>query len=64
MWEWKHLSGRGWLRHTMQASQMAGLLLLAGAAMILHTLLPFWQQPQFLRVENVADTLKSRTKKE
>ena len=64
MWDLKHLSGSGWLHHTIQAAQLAGLLLLSGAAMILHTLLPFWQQPQFLRVENVVDTLKSRTKKE
>ena len=43
-----------------QAAQMAGLLLLSGAAMLLHILLPFWKQPKFLRVEQVADSLKAQ----
>ena len=60
MWDWNHLKGEGWLRHSMRAAQMAGLLLLSGAAMLLHILLPFWQQPKFLQVERVADSLKAR----
>ena len=59
MWDWNHLKGEGWLRHSMRAAQMAGLLLLSGAAMLLHILLPFWQQPKFLQVERVADSLKA-----
>ncbi len=60
MWDWNHLKGEGWLRHSMRAAQMAGLLLLSGAAMLLHVLLPFWKQPKFLRAEEVAQTLMSR----
>lgn len=60
MWDWNHLKGEGWLRHSIQAAQMAGLLLLSGAAMLLHILLPFWKQPKFLRVEQVADSLKAQ----
>ena len=60
MWDWNHLKGEGWLRHSMRAAQLAGLLLLSGAAMILHILLPFWQQPKFLRIEQLAGTLRSR----
>ncbi len=60
MWDWNHLKGEGWLRHSMRAAQMAGLLLLSGAAMLLHILVPFWQQPEFLRVERVADSLKAQ----
>jgi|21_taG_2_1085346.scaffolds.fasta_scaffold06862_2 hypothetical protein len=60
MWNWYHLKGEGWLRHSMRAAQMSGLLLLSGAAMLLHILVPFWQQPEFLRVERVADSLKAQ----
>jgi hypothetical protein len=58
MWDWNHLKGEGWLRHSMRAAQMAGLLLLSGAAMLLHILLPFWQQPKFLRADKVAESLR------
>ena len=57
MWNWSHLKGEGLLRHSMRAAQMAGLLLLSGAAMLLHVVLPFWQQPKFLRAEAVAESL-------
>ena len=57
MWNWNHLKGEGWVAHTARSIKLAALLLGAGAAMLLHTLVPFWQQPKFLQVCSVADTI-------
>jgi hypothetical protein len=49
MWDWSHLKEEGWLSHTKRSVQLTVLLLVAGAAMVLHALVPFWQQPKFLQ---------------
>lgn len=58
-WNWGHLHPEGWLAHTQRSAKLGGLLLLSGAAMILHMVLPFWQQPNFLKAVNVACVLCS-----
>jgi len=62
-WNWSHLHPEGWLAHTKRSAKLAGLLLLAGAAMVLHMLVPFWQQPNFLKATNVACVLCSDMEK-
>jgi|TARA_R110000824_G_scaffold77879_3_gene196774 hypothetical protein len=57
MWNWRHLSGESWLKHTMRSAKFSGLLLLSGSAMILHLLIPFWQQPEWLQAKSVANSL-------
>ena len=57
MWNWLHLDGEGWVAHTKRSLKLAVLLLAAGNAMILHTLLPFWQQPKALRACEVANRI-------
>jgi hypothetical protein len=54
MWEWGHFKDEGWLVHTKRSAQYAALLLASGVAMILHMLIPFWQQPKALQRESVA----------
>ena len=63
MWEWKHLEGESWLAHTKRSAKFSGLLLLAGCAMVLHMVVPFWQQPLWLRAPSVACTLCEDMKK-
>ena len=57
MWSWDHLKGEGWLAHTRRSLKLCGLLLLSGSAMLLHTVIPFWNQPKFLQVCSVANTI-------
>jgi hypothetical protein len=57
MWDWAHFKDEGWLAHTKRSVQLAALLLASGAAMILHILVPFWQQPKMLQRAVVARAL-------
>ena len=57
MWDWAHFKIEGWLAHTKRSLSLSGLLLLSGAAMVLHVLLPFWQQPKFLQACEVSDAI-------
>ena len=54
MWDWAHFKEEGWLSHTKRSAKLAALLLLSGAAMVLHLLVPFWQQPRSLQRGEVA----------
>ena len=56
-WDWAHFKTEGWLAHTKRSVRLAALLLASGVAMILHMLVPFWQQPKMLQRENVACSL-------
>ena len=53
-WDWSHLKERGLLAHTIRSAK----LLLSGLAMVLHMLLPFWQQPKFLQGDEVVRRLE------
>jgi hypothetical protein len=57
MLDWAHFKDEGWLAHTKRSARLALLLLVSGAAMILHMLVPFWQQPKRLRRAEVASAL-------
>ena len=57
MWDWAHFKNEGWLAHTKRSVRLAALLLASGTAMILHLLVPFWQQPKVLQREEVARAL-------
>tara|TARA_R110000751_G_scaffold289349_1_gene395576 strand:+ start:1112 stop:1312 length:201 start_codon:yes stop_codon:yes gene_type:complete len=57
MWDWGHFKDEGWLAHSKRSAGLAALLLLSGAAMILHLLVPFWQQPEWLQRRGVARAL-------
>jgi len=57
MWDWAHFKGEGWIAHTKRSATLVSLLLLAAGAMILHMLVPFWQQPEWLRSECVGKVL-------
>ena len=57
MWNWAHFKDEGWLAHTKRSARLAALLLASGAAMILHMLIPFWQQPKRLQRAEVACVL-------
>ena len=57
-WDWAHFKTEGWLAHTKRSVRLAALLLASGVAMILHMLVPFWQQPKMLQRENVACSLR------
>ena len=63
LWSWGHLRPEGWLAHTKRSGKLAVLLLLAGAAMLMHMIVPFWQQPNFLKAVNVACVLCSDMEK-
>ena len=56
-WDWAHFKTEGWLAHTKRSVRLAALLLASGVAMILHMLVPFWQQPKMLQRERVARAL-------
>ena len=62
MWDWAHFKTEGWLAHTKRSAKFAGLLLLSGLAMMVHTLVPFWQQPKWLSGYGVRDTLDAELK--
>lgn len=57
MWSWRHLKGEGWLVHTKRSIKLAALLLASGCAMLLHIIVPFWEQPKVLQVCSVADII-------
>jgi hypothetical protein len=57
MWDWAHFKEEGWLAHTRRSARLAILLLTSGIAMVLHLVIPFWQQPRFLRRDSVAEQL-------
>jgi len=57
MWNWKHLAGEGWVAHTHRSVKLAALLLASGLAMLIHILIPFWEQPKRLQVCSVATTI-------
>jgi hypothetical protein len=57
MWDWAHFKDEGWLAHTRRSLRLAALLLASGAAMVLHALVPFWQQPTKLQRGEVACAL-------
>ena len=57
MWDWAHFKDEGWLSHTKRSARLAVLLLASAGAMILHILVPFWQQPKMLQREDVARAL-------
>ena len=57
MWNWKHLKSEGWIAHTRRSVKLAMLLLASGAAMLVHILIPFWEQPKRLQVCSVANTI-------
>ena len=57
MWDWAHFKDEGWLAHTKRSARLTLLLILAGGAMVLHTLVPFWQQPKRLQRDAVARAL-------
>ena len=59
MWDWAHFKAEGYLSHLRRSGKLSGLLILAGLAMIVHMLVPFWQQPNFLKAVNVACVLCS-----
>ena len=57
MWNWNHLRGEGWLHHTIRSVKLGVLLLASGSAMLLHLVIPFWQQPKRLQVCSVAEVI-------
>lgn len=57
MWNWKHLKSEGWITHTRRSVKLAVLLLASGSAMLVHILIPFWEQPKRLQVCSVANTI-------
>lgn len=57
MWDWAHFKDEGWLTHTKRSARLAVLLLGSGLTMILHMLVPFWQQPKGLQRDAVASAL-------
>jgi len=57
MWDWAHFKEEGWRAHTYRSCKLSLLLLLSGVAMLLHMLVPFWQQPWMLQREAVARKL-------
>jgi len=57
MWDWAHLKEEGWVAHTQRAIKLATLLLLSGAAMVVHMVVPFWQQPKILQACEVSQAL-------
>ncbi len=57
MWDWSHFKVEGWLAHSKGAARLSGLLLLSSLTMIIHLIVPFWQQPVWLRVESVATAM-------
>ena len=54
MWNWKHLESEGWWSHTVRSVKLAWLLLWAAGAMVVHILVPFWEQPKTLQAASVA----------
>jgi len=63
MWNWSHFKAEGWVAHTKRSVKLCSLLLLSGAAMAVHILIPFWEQPRFLQIANVARALDGDTER-
>jgi hypothetical protein len=59
MWDWAHFKAEGWLSHFRRSAKFSGLLFLGGAAMIVHMLVPFWQQPRWLSALGIAEALQA-----
>ena len=61
-WDWAHFKVEGYLSHLRRSGKLSGLLILAGLAMIVHMLVPFWQQPRWLSGCGIRDTLDAELK--
>jgi len=56
-WDWAHFKEAGYVAHLRQSGKLSGLLILSGLAMLLHMLVPFWQQPEWLQAKCVGEAL-------
>ena len=54
MWDWGHFNRENWWNHTQRSLKLGILLLLSGGGLLLHALIPFWQQPKKLQACEVA----------
>ena len=61
-WDWAHFKIEGYTSHLKRSGKLSGLLILGGLAMILHMLVPFWQQPRWLSGYGLRDTLDAELK--
>jgi len=57
MWDWSHFKHEGWLKHSRRAWKLSALLTVGAVGMILHALIPFWQQPRWMSASAIRDTL-------
>ena len=63
MWDWAHFKAEGYLSHLRRSGKLSGRLLLASFAMIVHMLVPFWQQPKWLCADQVASIISEGMEK-
>lgn len=53
MFDFNHLKDISYLTHLKRALYLFGLLMLSALALLVHAFIPFWQQPEKLRMTNV-----------
>lgn len=56
-WDWSHLKGESWWTHTKRSAKISSLLLISGLTMLIHMIIPLWQQPKWLRGDAVVKRL-------
>ena len=61
-WDWAHFKAEGFLPHVRRSAKLSGRLIVAGLGMIVHMLVPFWQQPRWLSGCGIRDTLDAELK--
>ena len=57
MWDRAHLKGEGWLSHSKRALKLSILMIASALSLLVHMVVPFWQQPKVLRVCTVAEVI-------
>jgi len=57
MWDWNHFKAEGWLSHSRRALKLSMLMIAAALALLIHMVVPFWQQPKALRLCTVSQVI-------
>jgi len=60
MWSWDHLKEVkcSYWKHMWTALHMGATMAIAAAALFVHAVIPWWQQPRSLRVEAIRESLQ------
>ena len=63
MFDFKHVKKERYFSHLWRSLKMAAFLCASGLFLLVHAILPFWQQPKPFRLQRVGLTIRKEVKK-